>query len=247
MINESLESRLFWISWRKNTIIWLISDIQLQALNLSNRDIEQIEEGAFCCLENLSHFELGQNNLTVMPELCSLKIFADNVTTAEQQNRNAREHYFRYFLKWKFLLISFNKFQGLGSVMWLDLQLTILDASTNEISHLDEMFLGKSRSIYLMEEFHAAGNEITYFKTSSYFSHMAWLKYLDLRKNKLAHMRNFGALYLERIRLYGNPWDCGRQLSWMIWLNHSDVAELKFETPSCQRGNVDLWTTLATE
>ena len=121
----------------------------------------------------------------------------DNVTTAEQQNINARENYYgkRYFIKLRFLFINFNKFQGIGSVMWLDLQLAILDASTNEIRHLDEMFMGKRRSIYLMGEFHAAGNEITYFKTL-YFSHMLWLKYLDILKNKLTHMGNFRALYL---------------------------------------------------
>ena len=85
--------------------------------------------------------------------------------------------------------------------MWLNLQLTILDASKNEIRSLDEMFIGKRHSIYLMEEFYAAGNGITYFKTS-YISHMVWLKYLNIHENKLRHMWNFRVLYEGRIRLY---------------------------------------------
>ena len=212
-IKES--SWLFWISRRKNTIVSLISDTQLQTLNLSNRGIEQIENGVFCLIEKLRHRKLSHNNLTVMPELCSLKKTTTLISLGPESNKIAilGENYFRDFMKWKFLFISFNKFQGISSLVWLDLQLTILDANKNEIRSFDEMFMGKRHSIYLMEEFHATGNEIAYFKTS-YFSHMMWLKYLDLRENKLTHIANFRPLYQGGICLYDNP--CGRQFSWTI-------------------------------
>ena len=65
---------------------------------------------------------------------------------------------------------------------------------------------------------------------------MIRLKYVDLRQNKLTHIGDFSPLFDGRIRLYGNPWDCEQQLSWMSGLNNSDVEKLRCETPYYLRG-----------
>ena len=109
---------------------------------------------------------------------------------------NLDKDYFRGVTKLRYLRISYNRLQGMGSVMWMHLQLLVLEVYKNKIRSLHEMFMATRCPIYRLMRFHAAGNEITHFNTS-FFSQMIRLKCLDHRENKLTHMGDSGHFIRE--------------------------------------------------
>ena len=203
---------------------------------LQRMELQEIEPGTFCGLDEMESLNLRFNKLTEVPELTPLKRTLVKLLLSDNQLLRFPKKYFEGFIKLSYLDVGKNHLQTVPAVGWISLTLLILRFRENNITSIEGMATPeRTMRLAKLHEINLNDNQINAFDVTI-LSRMPKLVYLYLHGNSLTYIDDYRPFFKYDALLTGNPFHCDIGMAWMTSVKNNFLHSPMCATPWCVKG-----------